>query len=291
MRTKAVNQVAGGRIPEPRGAVGASGGDEPAIRSVPDREDLSCMPGEPHELLACDVANARRPALQVGCDEASRVGREGGDVSDTGPPPDAGHGRQHARGGERVVERLLGLGEHGAVMSPRCFGGFDREQDAALGIDLEVRLRRRRQLAGRREACVVSRLVAEDERERCERRGRRGEHREPCQRRPPPPRPPPGSRVRRRTRLGQELALAGGQREVGRARPGFELGKPALARQVTPDRARRPATLRPPRRDAGGGGGPRGAPRSTPVAGPTGQDRLVRDLDGRRPRHAARGRR
>ena len=227
-----VHQVAGGGIPEPRGAVGASGRDEPAVRRVPDREDLSCMSGEPDELLACEVANARRPALQAGCDEASRVGREGGDVSDAGPPPDAGYRRQHARGGECVVERLLGLGEHGAVMSPRRLGGFDREQDAALGIDLEVRLRRRRKLAGRREACIVPRLVSEDERERRERRGRGREHREPCQRRPPPPRPPPGSRVRRGPRLGQEVALAGGQREVGRARPGLELGEPALARQV-----------------------------------------------------------
>ena len=30
----------------------------------------------------------------------------------------------------------------------------------------------------------------------------------------------------------RNVALAGGEREVGRARPGFELGKPALARQV-----------------------------------------------------------
>ena len=95
--------------------------------------------------------------------------------------------REHARGCERVVEGLLGLDEHGAVMSSRCFGGFDREQDAALGIDVEVRLRRGGQLAGRREACVVSRLAPEDERERGERRCRGGKEREPGERRPSSP--------------------------------------------------------------------------------------------------------
>ena len=60
---------------------------------------------------------------------------------------------------ERVVQRLLGFREHRAVVPPRRLRGLDREQDAPLGIDGEVRLRGRRQLTGRREARVVSRLA------------------------------------------------------------------------------------------------------------------------------------
>ena len=93
------------------------------------------MPGERHELLACDrVANARR-LTEVGGHEPGRVGREGDDVSDAGPAPDAGNGCQHARGGKRVVKGLLGFREHRAVVPPGRLGGFDREQDAPLGID------------------------------------------------------------------------------------------------------------------------------------------------------------
>ena len=89
------------------------------------------------------------------------------------------------------------------------------------------------------------------------------------------PRRPPG------TRLGQELALARGQGEVGRARPCLELRESALARQVLgialrvaplSDRLDEPpvekeilATLLDPPAE--------------PI--PLGEDRLVRDLDRR----------
>ena len=254
---RTVNQVAGGGIPEPRGAVGASGRDEPPVRAVPDREDL-CLCARRASRASCRCARREcSPSRPRG--RLRRSGIASGARATTCPMPvlrptpcTADSTREVASASWRACSAS---GEHGAVVPPGRLRGFDREQDAPLGIDLEVRLRGRSQLARRREARVVPRLVAEDERERRERRGRGGEHREPCQRRPPPPRPPPGRRVRRGTRLGEERALAGGQGEVGRARPGFELRQPALARQVL---RIAPCVLplsRPPRRAAGGGGG------------------------------------
>ena len=181
--------------------------------------------------------------------------------------------------------------QHGAVVPSSRLRCLDREQDAPLGIDGEVRLRGGGKLARRRQARVVPRLAAEDESERRESGGRGGEQREPGQRRPPSPSTPPCRRVGRSPRLGQERALAGSEGKVGRPRPGLELGQPSLARQVlriatrvvplpdgldeTPVEEEVLATLFDPPAE--------------PV--PLGQDRLVRDLDGRRRASVARGRR
>ena len=210
------------------------------------------------------------PTLQVGCDEASRVGCEGGDVSDAGPPSDAGDGRQTREVASASWSACSAFGEHRAVMSPRRFGGFDREQDAALGIDLEVRLRRRGKLAGlaRRASSRASFRRTSANAASAEAAAASTANPASVARR---------LRARRRAAASaaarasvEEVALAGGQREVGRARPGFELGEPALARQVLRIAPGVVPLLRPPRRDAGGGGGPRGAPRSSSRAGPTG---------------------
>jgi hypothetical protein len=181
------------------------------------------------------------------------------------------------------VQRLFSLHEHRSVVPPSRLSGLDREQDAPLGIDGEVPLRGRRQLTGRRETRVVSRLAAQDERECCERGSRRCKQREPGERRPPPPRTPPCQAIRRGPGLGEERALARGEGEVGRSRPGFELRQAPLARQVlwipagvvplrdcvdeAPVEEQGVATLSDP----------------VPKPLPLGQDRLVGDLDGRRP--------
>ena len=271
MRVEDTNRIAVGGVPEPYDAIGVSGCDELPVRAVPDGEDVSCVPDEPRERPTGEhVTDAHR--LPVGCDQTGAVGRDGDAMEDPEAclSPDGPLCRQHARGSERVVQGLLGLDEHAAVVPSRRLGGLDREQDAALGIDGEVRLGGGSQLAGRREACVVPRLSPEDERERGERRGRGGKEREPGERRPSPPCPPPCGGIRRRARLGEECALAGGQSNVGRSCPGLELRQPALARQVLRITVLRRPTPRRPRRDAGGGAGARDARRSTRAAGPTG---------------------
>ena len=86
-------------------------------------------------------------------------------MSDAGLATDAWDGAQHARGVDRVVQGLFSLHEHGSVVPPGRLRGLDREQDAALGIDGEVRLRGGGKLARGRQARVVSRLAAQHERE------------------------------------------------------------------------------------------------------------------------------
>ena len=71
------------------------------------------------------------------------------------PPIPLARSCKHARGGECVVEGLLGLCKHAAVVAPGHLRGFDREQDAQLRIHLEIRLRGGGQLARRREPGVV----------------------------------------------------------------------------------------------------------------------------------------
>ena len=243
------------------------------------------MAGERCEPLACaSVEDARPSAPGIGGDETGPIRCKGGGVSDTRPTPQAGHCQEHARSRQRVVQRLFSLHEHRSVVPPGRLRGFDREQDAPLGIDGEVPLRGSRQLTRRRQARIVSRVASQHESEHREDRRRYSKRREPGQRRPPSTFTSLRRRVGRSPRLGQERALAGGEGEVGAAGPGLELRQPALARQVlgiapcflplrdgldeSPVEEEVLAPLLDP------------PPESIPLR----QDRLVGDLDGRRPR-------
>src|SRR5207253_6335963 len=112
-------------------------------------------------------------------------------VSDAVLPPDTVGGCQYARGGERVVRRLLGLRKDAAVVPPSRLGCLDREQDAPLRIDVQIRARRGSQLASGRETRIVSGSRAENERECCQEQCRDGQQPEPGENRIPPPRTPP----------------------------------------------------------------------------------------------------
>ena len=230
------------------------------------------------------IANAHRPVIEVGGDERRSVGSERDDVSDTGPPPDTGASCEHARDGERVVQRLLGLREDAAVVPPGCLGGLDPEQDAPLRVDVQVGFRGRCQLASRGDTRVVFGSPAQDEREHGEQRRRGGQHGEAREDSTPPTCAPARRIVGRRTSVGEELPFAGGEGEVGRSRPCFELRQTALARKVLGiapcvlpllDRLGQPPVQKKvfaPLLD----------PRAEPV--PLREDGLVGDLDRRRPR-------
>ena len=121
------------------------------------------------------LASAAALALSVG-------------VSAAASAPDTLRRCQNTRGGERVVERLFRLGQDAAVVPPGRLGGLNREQDAALRIDVQVRSRRGSELASRGETCIVSGSRAQDERERCKHQRGGGQRGEPGEDRPPPSR-------------------------------------------------------------------------------------------------------
>jgi hypothetical protein len=62
-------------------------------------------------------------------------------VPDASLATDAVNRAQHARRGEPVVQSLLRLHENRSVVAPGRLRGLEREQNAPLGIDGEVRLR------------------------------------------------------------------------------------------------------------------------------------------------------
>ena len=264
----------------------------PVATSLPsglyaDGEDLSRVPGERHELLArVRVANARR--LSPSRSAATKRDASGARAT-TCPMPVLRPTPGTAVSTREVASASCRACSASGRTVPSCRRVVSAASIASRmlrsGSTSRFASRGGGQLARRREAGVVSRLAAEDERERCEQRTPRRRavanpasvaRRLRARRR--------ADVVRRGARLGEELALAGGEGEVGRARPRLELRQSALARQVLRiaprvlplrDRLDEPpveeevlATLFDPP--------------AKPV--PLGQDRLVRDLDGRRPR-------
>ena len=279
-----VNRFAGRGIPEPRGAVGASGRDEPAVRAVPDREHLSGVAGERHELLARDARRECSPSRPRGRRprSASRRARRRRRVRCRSsarrrarPPARA---RRRAR---RAVPARPPGGRcrraAGSSRRPRCASRMLRS-----GSTSRFASRGGGQLASRREACIVSRLAAEDERERCESGRRRGEHGEPDQRRPPSPRTPPchgvgcraaprpGTRARRRSGRGRSRPPTPRTARVGPRAAGTRDRAPRPRHSPTASTSRRWRS-RSSRRSSI-------HPRE-PI--PLGEDRLVRDLDRR----------
>ncbi len=95
----------------------------------------------------------------------------------------------------------------------------------------------------------------------------------PAPSRRPQPAPRPGTRAPRRSGRGPSRL----------PRPRTGRGGPRAA--GTPGCDRRRPTPQRPRRAAGGEAGPRGALDPPPESVPLGEDRLVGDLHGRRPRH------
>jgi hypothetical protein len=154
--------------PQACGAVFGPGRDDVALRAVRDGEYLTGVALKGREPLSGGgIAEARHVTFDIGRDEARAVGREVRHVPVPLRPADARDCRQHARGGgERVVQGLLGLAQHGAVVPARRLRRLDRQQDAQLGVDVEVRLRRGGELPGLLEPGLVARMAAQDEGER-----------------------------------------------------------------------------------------------------------------------------
>src|SRR5262249_32047861 len=153
---------------------------------------------------------ADRSQTEVDGGEGLRVGGERDDVSDTGSwwPSDAGTSRAHTRGGERVVERLLGLREDVAAVPQGRLGGLDREQDTPLRIDVQVAFGRGCQAASVRQTRIVRGVPAQNERDDGEQRGRGGKQGETCKDSSPSSSSSTCRLVRHRPGLREKFALA-----------------------------------------------------------------------------------
>jgi hypothetical protein len=162
-----VQELARLGTPQACGAVFGPGRDDVALRAVPDGEYRAGVAHEGRKPPSgCGIAEARSVTFEIGRDEARAVGRQVRNVPEPLRPADTRDCSQHARGGERVVQGLLGLTQHGAVVPARRLRRLDRQQDAQLRVDLEVRLRRGGELPGLLEPRLVARMAAQDEGER-----------------------------------------------------------------------------------------------------------------------------
>ena len=167
----------------------------------------------------------------IGRDEARAVGRELGHVPDARAlrPTDARHGGQHARGGERVVQSLLGL------PAARCRRGCASSPPTGSRAGCSARGRARGSPAPRRRAAGPSGAA----RRRAPGRGGRA-------RTPPAPRPPPAStakpaRIARRLRARRRAAVSAAARASARNSRSPAVRARSVASAQASNWARRPS--------------------------------------------------
>jgi hypothetical protein len=148
--------LAGRRVPDAGGPVVADGGEHGAVVVEGDLVDVEVVSGEGTHRLArpcvADVHHARVLG-SLGHEDAA----VGAPVEGTAHARDAQHG---AGGGYRPMQRLMGFGQHRAVVGPGTLDGFEGEERAALGVDVEVGVGGRGELAGLGQAPLVGGAVA-----------------------------------------------------------------------------------------------------------------------------------